>query len=645
MSDLLFVVAFIGLPVISYVLTRNLTWTVAITAASYAVGGAALTFTLSLGYLWNFRELQFLLIGSMMVATLLSYLVGRRSERFEFRRHLNAAFIPVLALLIFVVVSRVLAAPTAGLFTGVGFLIGRTHAEDNAQWLTYSSQLIQGGDIVQAVPMGGPLQLFLVFIATLMSAVSFLAFGGVNQVFVAANSVIYAEFALVVLAPLALAPIVELRKRIKPGSTALFLPAPAVWAGMLVIVTASLAVSGLGHLTLQFVLIALTLWVAIFAVGATAKHGWALVSLVAIGSAIVWFPLTPIAWLVLLGGLIVLIVRAIRVGSASVYAFIGIWIAMIIMTWTEFASAMSYITETTTVAAGALSGGGVVASGRSVRSLDLLSSQGGTEQVSPTLAIAVVLASVLAVLFLRRIFPRQSINALFLKLVPAILLVSYSLALTIGGSWWTGEPPAYGALKSAFLVTVVILTAAVPLAIMELDPRNSGRSVIRFAGIAAVIFVLTADGLITRAVSYASPTQWPNAIERTGNFWWPAEVRSIADQPLADNPIGCAFFERGAVVPTALPDGQLAYACTRLLVGLAGLDTGGQPVINWLKREWFTNTGAWFEEYPALQTLSPEVRVRNLILMDYFKNVVGLESIATFMERSKPDWAIEQEQQ
>jgi hypothetical protein len=645
MSDLLFVVAFIGLPVVSYVLTRNLTWTVAITAASYAVGGAVLTFTLSLGYLWNYRELQYLLLGSMVVATLLSYFVGRRSERFTFRRHLYAAFIPVVALLIFVVVSRVLAAPTAGLFSGVGFLIDRTHAEDNAQWLTYSSQLIQGGDIVQAVPMGGPLQLFLVFMATLMSAVSFLAFGGVNQVFVAANSVIYAEFALVVLAPLALAPIVELRKRIKAGSPAVFLPAPVVWAGMLVIVTASLAASGLGHLTLQFVLIALTLWVAIFAVGATAKHGWALVSLVAIGSAIVWFPLTPIAWVVLFGGLIVLIIRAIRVGSASVYTFIGIWIAMIVMTWSEFASAMSYITETTTVAAGALSGGGVVASGRSVRSLDLLSSQGGTEQVSPTLAIAVVLASVLAMLFLRRIFPRQSVNALFLKLVPAILLVIYSLALTIGGSWWTGEPPAYGALKSAFLVTIVILTAAVPLAIMELDPRNSGRSVIRFAGIAAVIFVLTADGLLTRAVSYASPTQWPNAIERTGNFWWPAEVQSVADQPLANNPIGCAFFEQGAVVPTALPDGQLAYACTRLLVGLAGLDTGGQPVINWLKREWFTNTGAWLEEYPALQTLSPEVRVRNLILMDYFKNVVGLESIATFMERSKPDWAIEQEQQ
>jgi hypothetical protein len=71
----------------------------------------------------------------------------------------------------------------------------------------------------------------------------------------------------------------------------------------------------------------------------------------------------------------------------------------------------------------------------------------------------------------------------------------------------------------------------------------------------------------------------------------------------------------------------------------------GQPVINWVKREWLTNTPAWFEEYPALQTLPPESKARKLILMDLFNNVVGLETIGYFLDRVKPDWAIEQEQQ
>lgn len=647
MSNLLFTVAFIGLPVISYFLTRNLTWTVGIIAGTFAVGGAFISFWVDLGNLWNLASLQWTLLVLLAIGALLSFVVGRRSASYPFTRHFYAGFLPVLVVLAFVLVSRLLAAPTAGLFTGVGFLIQRSHAEDNAQWLDYSSQLIQGGDIVQAVPIGGPLQLFMVFMATLMASVSFIAFGGVNEVFVGANSVIYGSFALAILAPFALAPVVEMRKRVISGSGSRFIPTPVVWAGMLVLVTASLAVSGLGHVTLQFVFISLTFWVALFVVGSRSRHGWAIASLVAVGAAVVWFPLTPIAIVVLIGGVVVLIGRIIRQRNPSVLAILGVWILMIVMTWQGFTSAMRYITETTTTATGIDGGGiagGIAAAARAIPSLDLLSSQGGTEQVSPSLSIAVVIAAVLAVLFIRRAFPKASTTALFVRFGPAILLVTYSIGLTVGGSWWSGEPPAYGALKSAFLVSIVILAVAVPFAVMELDPRNRGLSIIRFAGIAGIIYVLALDGLLTRAVTNTSPTQWPSTIDREGNYWWPAEVQSVANQPLATNPIGCAYYPTGSLVPTALPDGQRTYACTRLLVGLAGIDTGGQPVINWLKREWFTNTGAWLEEYPGLLTLTPEVRARQLILMDELNNVVGLESIATFMERSKPDWAFDLEQ-
>ena len=98
----------------------------------------------------------------------------------------------------------------------------RVSAEDNAVWLDFSSQLAQGGDIVQGTPMGGPLQLFMVLMATMMASVSFVAFGGVNEVFVATNSVVYAEFGLAVLAPLALVPLVELRRKLVPGSSRRF---------------------------------------------------------------------------------------------------------------------------------------------------------------------------------------------------------------------------------------------------------------------------------------------------------------------------------------------------------------------------------------------------------------------------------------
>jgi hypothetical protein len=651
MSNLLFLAAFLALPALSYFLTRNLTWTVAATAGAYASGGILISFSIDSGVLWNLVSLQVALLIFLLISVALSFFIGRRSTRYSFRHHVVGAFAPVLAVLLLILVSRVLAAPTGGLFTAVGFLIQRSHAEDNAQWLDFSSQLIQGGDIVQAVPMGGPLQLFMVFMATVLASVSFVAFGGVNEVFVASNSVVYAEFGLAVLAPFALAPLVELRRKFVLGGSRTFLPVPVVWAGMLVLVTASLAASGLGHLTLQFVLISLAFWVAIFAVGSTARYGGVLATVGVVGAALVWFPLTPIALVILYGELIFLIVRLVRRRSVSLFAITGVWLVMIVLTWSEFLSAVRYITDTNTVASGAGGlgagglGGGIAAIAARIPSLDLLTSQGGTEQVSPSLSIAVLITAVLAVLFIRRIFPKATSAALLLRLAPASLLAFYSIALLVGGSWWSGQPPAYGALKSAFLVSVVILAVAAPLAIMELDPRNRGRSVIRFAGVTGIVYVLAVDGLLTRAVSYTSPTQWPNAVDKTGNYWWPAEVQSVADQPISSLPIGCAYFEKGAVVPTALPDGQRSYACTRLLVGLAGLDTTGQPVINWVKREWLTNTPAWLEEYPGLQTLPPEVRARKLILMDFFNNVVGLETIGTFMDRVKPDWAIEQEQQ
>lgn len=641
MSNLLFLAAFIALPVISYFLTRNLTWTVSITAGTFAVGGALISFWVELGNLWNLQSLQWALLVLLALGTALSFVVGSRSKTYPFSRHFYACFLPALLLLLLVVASRLIAAPSAGLFTGVGFLIQRQHAEDNSQWLDYSSQLIQGSDIVQAVPIGGPLQLFMVFMATLMAAVSFVAFGGVNEVFVASNSVIYGEFGLAILAPLALAPLVEMRRRMVKGGGAMFMPSPVVWAGMLVLVTASLAASALGHMTFQFVFILLTFWVALFTVGSRAPHGWALASLGAVGAAIVWFPLTPIAVMVLAGGLIVLLGRVIRQRSASTFVLAALWVGMIVMTWQGFVSAMRYITDTATTATGVIGGigGGIVALTRRVTTLDLLASQGGTEQVSPSLSIAVVITAVLAVLFIRRVFPRASTTSLFLRFSPAIVLVVYSLSLTIGGSWWSGAPPAYGALKSAFLVSIIVFAVAVPLAIMELDPRNRGRSVIRFAGIAGIIYVLSVDGLLTRAVSSTSPTQWPNAIDREGNYWWPAEVVSTANQPLNKNPIGCAYFPRGAIVPTALPDGQRAYACTRLLTGLAGFDTAGQPIIDWLKREWFDNTAAWLETYPQFIELPMEVRNRQIILLDELNNVVGLESLETFMKRYKPEWA------
>ena len=222
MSNLFYLVAFLGLPVLSYFLTRNLTWTVAVTGAAYAVGGILISFSINLGVRWNLTALQLALLVCLIITVVLSFFIGRRSTRFTLRHHLLSGIAPVIAVLMLVLVSRVLAGLSGTWFTAVGFLMQRVSAEDNAVWLDFSSQLAQGGDIVQGTPMGGPLQLFMVLMATMMASVSFVAFGGVNEVFVATNSVVYAEFGLAVLAPMALVPLVELSRKLIPGSSRRF---------------------------------------------------------------------------------------------------------------------------------------------------------------------------------------------------------------------------------------------------------------------------------------------------------------------------------------------------------------------------------------------------------------------------------------
>ena len=66
------------------------------------------------------------------------------------------------------------------------------------------------------------------------------------------------------------------------------------------------------------------------------------------------------------------------------------------------------------------------------------------------------------------------------------------------------------------------------------------------------------------------------------------------------------------------------------------------PLVTWARREWFTNEAAWDPEYPGLSSLADDLKARNFILLDYNKNVIGLEPMTGFLQRFKPPWAQDQ---
>lgn len=75
--------------------------------------------------------------------------------------------------------------------------------------------------------------------------------GGVNQVAVAANTVVFGQFFLAISAPLVLAPLAE--QRFKSSA----IPARFIWPGALVTTSTALVLINIGHLRLQFTFLAI----------------------------------------------------------------------------------------------------------------------------------------------------------------------------------------------------------------------------------------------------------------------------------------------------------------------------------------------------------------------------------------------------
>jgi hypothetical protein len=645
MVHLAFLAAFLVLPIASFLVVRSLTWTVAAVTGALALGGAVVTFANDRGNGLDFATLQVITLVSLLAVLVGAVLVRRGgfAPGITLRRQLVTVIVPVLAMLALLAVSRLAAFPRTGLFTAVGFLVQRRGAEDNAKWLDFTGQLVTGHEIVQGVPMGGALQLFLVIIATGLAAISVLAFGGVNEVLVAANSVVYAELLLAAMVPFAFAPLAEARVRLRSGSRERgFIPAPLLWAGMLVLAVGVLAGSGLGHLTLEFVLVSIALWVALFVIGSKAPHAYLLTSLAAVAITTVWFPLLPVSLVVAIAGIVAIVAGFVRADGLRRGPWVAavLWLAMIVLTWTTFTSTLRYMTDTSTAAGASFGGGGGIRASAPLPALlmpalDLLTSQGGTEIVAPALGVLVVIAVVLACMNVVRRRSGDSRLRLVVALAPGALIGAYAIALSILGTWWAGSGPAYGALKSTFMASIVLLAVAVPLALLEIDRSRAGTTLVRLAGIAGVVYLLTIDTLMPRAFTYISPQQWPDP-KADSSYWALAEVRSEADQPIAKSPIGCAYYLPGQHGPSALPNGQTAYSCTRILAGLAGSDTTAQPLVDWMRREWLTNTPAWDNEYPGISKMPEDVRRRDLILMDEYDNVTGLDSVQSFLDRFYP---------
>ncbi len=643
----LFLVGFLVIPAWTYWRMRSVSWLVIATAGSVGIFGAVISFAHDRGHLFTQVQLQWSLLVSLLAILVVSFIWPTKPVTRGFKRQFLTVWLPLLVLAFLLFYITTFMTQEIAFLRPVGYLIGHGAAEDNAKWLDFTAQWAAGGPIDQGVPLGGPLQLVLTFVGTLMSAASSVLLGGVNQVAVAANTVVFGQFFLAISAPLVLAPLAE--QRFKGRA----IPAPFIWLGGLVTTIAALVVINNGHLTLQFAFLAIGLWSTVYLSDIAIPRAKLIASLATAAAITVWLPLNGLAVVILLGWLFVFGRDALRNGLGQLdWIGVGLWSIVTVGIFQPVVSSMNFVFGTDILVSAGVSGGGVAASAHTsqlsvftgLADTGLFAASGGTESVGPLLGILAVASAIAAGMFLRGV-SKKAEKDLYVRFAPIGAVTFFAFAIYVLDFWVTGDGPNYGSQKFTFLVVIVATTTTLPLALMLLDPDARSRmSALRWIGVAGVVVLLTLDSILPRAVAIARPENWSPPIpfnNSSGGYWWPAEVNGSGNQLISSNPVACVYLPNGAtapsaVVPSGLSDAQRVYSCTRQLAGLSGVDSSAQPIVDWLRKEWFSNKSGWDQEYVGLSQLPDFVLDRPVILLDEGSNVIGLESMRTLLERYKP---------
>jgi hypothetical protein len=643
-SNLLFSIGLIGLLAVAMIASRSMARFAILTLFTLTASGAILQFFSSHSLEVTLGLTQWWLLVTGLVLVLLSFYYGRAAGHLAlWSRSSNSILIGASALIaVAFFTSRLLAPGELTPLSSVGFFVQKVAAEDNAKWLNATSQLANASVIDTWANVGGPLLLIMSFAGILIGAVSFLLYGSVNEVAVSAGSVILTQVFFVVIAPFALAPIVEKTYRKIAGGAQL----PKFYSLLsIAIISASNAVLlTYGHITLQFTIIAITLWIGAFLAPISRFPARLFTTLGVIATSLVWFPLAGLSLIILLGAL-VYFGRGLFSGprDSRKNSAIGFALSLVlgVLTIQFLNSALRYSLGVDGVSASSsvsesVSGftGGISAAVRTITAptLPLFDDPGGTEQITTVLLI-LTLVSVLGLIWVRvgnQTFSRGRV----MPFIPIVLIGGYALAIAFADFWAVGDGPNYGSLKVSFAVFLPILVCSLPFALMTFHRGSAKINGLGVGAAALIVIMLTLDTLFPRAVLQLKPANWPGV---TGSpYWYPAEVRNTGDQALSSNPIGCVFLPRGAIAPTGLPQGQLIYTCTRLLAGVAGVETLAAPIVKWELDEWLQNRTMWAEVHPQFSALSPEIQKRALILLDGDRQVIGLESLGVLLNRYPP---------
>ena len=637
MLDIAFLIAFVALPVVIWRLSRSVLFLTVGLVLGFGLAGNLVQTLIAVGVGWNVRGLQVLGLIVMLVLAVLARLVFEDCEA-SLRPQIFGVLIPALVIGAGLVVLRLMAPEDPGALSAVGYFINHPLAEDNAKWLHLSAQIADGRSISFNGYAGGPLLMMMATLSPLISVLSMIFLGGVNQVAVAANTVLAVQFFLIAAVPFALAPF-AMKHRRSEGGAGRAVPAALLSISSLFLALASAVVTSYGHLSQQFTFVVLTLWIAAFI---SRAPRWVLLaaSLSVATSVSVWVPLNIL-------GLAILIAAVVLTIRQRWWSGLGVVLATALVTFDAIVSSVVYlfgIELTLRLPAVGGIGGSLGADdeaaaavprdpGELIASAHLFRAPGAAEETSAVLAVMAGLVALGAAWLLAKKLDLSGRQAA-IALAPMGILVGYTLATTVADALITGSSPNYGASKMAFTVVVAVLAAGLPYALVAIDADAAGMSVLRWAAAFVVVALLLFDSLLPRAVSALSPLLWKGVDAAAPVYWSAAEVRDTGQQPLDQNPIACVFAPPESTQPTALPLGQESYSCTRLLIGLSGLEGEASIIGDWLLTDWQGQTQSWEQFRDSIDIRSDDIRDRGILIMREDQGLAGLTTVGELIDRN-----------
>ena len=633
MLDVTMPVLLLAILIAIVAVARPVSLGVALVASGFGVSGALLQFFGVRGTDFTLRAVQSWLLTTLVFLLAIALLLRRRIPDRKIPLRWWPWALAGMSTLMFLG-SRALAPLDPAPLSSVGYVVQRVVAEDNAKWINASARLVSDAPLDTWSNVGGPLILLLTLSASILAGLSQLLYGGVNEVSLASGSPILAQHLLIIASPFALAPLIA--KAVQVGKSRQFLPWWSFSLSALILWSCITVLLQVGHISLQYTLLVLTLWISAFFV--PQRFARSLTSAAAATLAMVWFPLGPVSLVVIIAGLLIGFRRLLGPspkypGIALTLGFGTIALLMFGFLWSSITFSLGLNAQEVSTVGG--SGAGSVAA-ISLPSLPLFDDPGGTEQVSLTLLILTAIG-VVGVLYATST-PDINHRKTLARISPMILLASFAATVAILDFWAVGDGPGYGALKVGFACLIPILVVSLPIALLVFGPQHRGATYMGVGLVALVVVTLSVDTLLPRALMQLKPSLWPTTADSP--YWGPAEVRRTGDQPLENNPIACVYLPTGSPEPSALPRGQTAYSCTRILTAVAGLGGSGAEVLTqWELAEWLQNRSLWTDFHARMSALPPEVRARSVILMDADNNVVGIETIDYLLGKFPPNLA------